>query len=1258
VNTFGGTVVYPADVSYRAVALTANVTLTWPTELATNSNVVSSIMDVTPSGAGFTIRMPDATQASVGQTALFFNVGASSFTVADNSGNTIQTIASGQAWQIYLTDNTTVNGTWRPIQYGTGTSSASASALAGAGLKAITTTLNQSAPTTLLSADYTLTSVDRARVIVWNGGAGTFTMPSASTAGNDWFFDARNSGTGGLTIQPAGGELINGQANLVFNPGDSARIITDGISFYTIGYGQSSTFSFDYVSISLTGETSPYTLSGTNLNRIAYQFSGILTANMEIIVPNTIQQYWVRNTTTGSYSLTVKTAAGTGVSVVQNGAAIMYCDGTNVVEADTNNVSSPIAVSQGGTGATSAGAALVNLGGTSLGIGVFTAVNAAVARASLGAAASGANADITSLSGLTTPISVLQGGTGQTTYTNGQLLIGNTTGNTLVKSTLTAGTGISITNGTGSITIAGTGPDTFPGVGIAYSTGTAWGTSYTTSGTGTTIALTVSPALTGTPTAPTATAGTNTTQIATTAYVVGTAFSAALPGQSGNTGKFVTTDGTSASWSFVPLATGVSGTLPVANGGTGAVTLTGVVKGNGTSAFTAGTVSLTSEISGILPPANGGTGLSSPGTAGNVLTSDGTVWVSQLPAAGGITYTTVKTSNFTAAANDGVQTDTSGGAFTVTLPATPAVGDQVFVTDSAGSWATNNLTVGRNGSTIDGLSEDLICNISSVSVQFVYSGTTWDVFAQVGGAAAGVVSVAGGGTGVSTLTGYVKGSGTSPLTASATIPVGDLSGTLGVANGGTGLSSPGTSGNVLTSDGTNWTSTALPSSAVQYPQNIQSADYTLVLGDAGKQIFHPVSDTTVRTYTIPANSSVAFPIGTVVLFTVENGGVTVKVSITSDTLVFGNGTTGSLFVPVNNTLMAIKVTATKWMANYLYQTGAPSVSEAVAVSSTGTPYIQAYPWSAVGFGTKYSDPGTLPAGNGNGVAFTANGDAIAVAHNTTPFISAYPFSSAGYGTKYSDPGTLPASTGNEVAFSPIADAIAVAHATTPFVSAYPWNSSTGFGTKYSDPGTLPASTGNGVAFSPGGNAIAVAHNTTPYVSAYPWNVSTGFGTKYTNPATLPTGAGNGVTFSPAGDAIAVAHTTTPFISAYPWNSGTGFGTKYTNPATLPTGTGNGVAFSPAGDAIAVAHTSSPLITAYPWSGAGFGAKYADPATLPSGVANGVAFNTGGNALAVAHATTPFVSAYPWNTSTGFGVKYANPATLPGTAGLGVDFTSF
>lgn len=94
-------------------------------------------------------------------------------------------------------------------------------------------------------------------------------------------------------------------------------------------------------------------------------------------------------------------------------------------------------------------------------------------------------------------------------------------------------------------------------------------------------------AFSGAVTGVTATAGDSSTKFATTAYVQSTAFSSALPSQTGNSGKFVTTDGTSASWGLVPLTSGVSGTLPVANGGTGAATLTGLVKGNGTGAFTA-----------------------------------------------------------------------------------------------------------------------------------------------------------------------------------------------------------------------------------------------------------------------------------------------------------------------------------------------------------------------------------------------------------------------------------------------------------------------------------------------------------------------------------------------------------------------------------------------------------------------------------------------------------------------------------------------
>jgi hypothetical protein len=79
----------------------------------------------------------------------------------------------------------------------------------------------------------------------------------------------------------------------------------------------------------------------------------------------------------------------------------------------------------------------------------------------------------------------------------------------------------------------------------------------------------------------------------------------------------------------------------------------------------------------------------------------------------------------------------------VTLPATPVTGAQVVVADAGSSWGTNNLTVGRNGSTIGGLAENLVCDITGASVQFVYDGTTWEVYAQIGGQGGTVVTLDG-----------------------------------------------------------------------------------------------------------------------------------------------------------------------------------------------------------------------------------------------------------------------------------------------------------------------------------------------------------------------------------------------------------------------------------------------------------------------------------------------------------------------------------
>jgi hypothetical protein len=98
------------------------------------------------------------------------------------------------------------------------------------------------------------------------------------------------------------------------------------------------------------------------------------------------------------------------------------------------------------------------------------------------------------------------------------------------------------------------------------------------------------------------------------------------------------------------------------------------------------------------------------------------------------------------------------------------------------------------------------------------------------------------------------------------------------------------------------------------PQNNQSADYTLVIEDAGKHILHPSADTTARTFTIPANGTVAFPIGTTVSFVNQNGAGVITIAITTDTMrLAGAGTTGSRTLAANGIATCIKLTSTEWL---------------------------------------------------------------------------------------------------------------------------------------------------------------------------------------------------------------------------------------------------------------------------------------------------------------------------------------------------------
>lgn len=156
--------------------------------------------------------------------------------------------------------------------------------------------------------------------------------------------------------------------------------------------------------------------------------------------------------------------------------------------------------------------------------------------------------------------------------------------------------------------------------------------------------------------------------------------------------------------------------------------------------------------------------------------------------------------------------------------------------------------------------------------------------------------------GVATATSINKVAITAPATGS----------TLTVADGKTLTAS-----NSITLAGTDSTTMTFPGAScnvgyLEVPQNSQSTAYTAVLSDSGKHIFHPSTDNNARTFTIPANSSVEYPVGTVLTFV--NMANTVTIAITSDTMYLaGAGTTGSRTLAAYGVATAIKMTSTTWM---------------------------------------------------------------------------------------------------------------------------------------------------------------------------------------------------------------------------------------------------------------------------------------------------------------------------------------------------------
>ena len=120
-------------------------------------------------------------------------------------------------------------------------------------------------------------------------------------------------------------------------------------------------------------------------------------------------------------------------------------------------------------------------------------------------------------------------------------------------------------------------------------------------------------------------------------------------------------------------------------------------------------------------------------TSGGALTNSGTITntgsITGVSITGTIDnqvnwQTTVKTTGFTAVAGEGYFCNTTSAAFTVTLPASPSAGDLVGIKDYANTADTNNITIGRNGSNIEGVANDFVISVEGGSITLIYVDAT------------------------------------------------------------------------------------------------------------------------------------------------------------------------------------------------------------------------------------------------------------------------------------------------------------------------------------------------------------------------------------------------------------------------------------------------------------------------------------------------------------------------------------------------------
>lgn len=344
-DVFGVSTVPPAGYGYCAVALAASTTFEWPYN-SSGANVMAKIMEVSAASAGLNFVLPPADEVSTGEDFLLKNIGAETFTIQDNGGNTVATLDAGAAKYFYLTDNSTADGVWSVLTFGAGSSAVDAGALIGYGIKAINSSLNQSHPVVDTGSLTTISGIHRAKVYNYTGGAGSLPLTAVATLGDDFFFLLRNSGSGTLTVDPSGAELIDGAATIDLQPGESALIVTSGAAWFSVGLGRSLQYNFTQLVYDVSAGT-PFTLTAAEANNKMLKFIGSPTGAVIVIVPAVVAVYYIFNSLSTAYGVTIKTAGGAGSAVSQGQRSIAMCDGTDVVSAQSATATTSLTLVDG-----------------------------------------------------------------------------------------------------------------------------------------------------------------------------------------------------------------------------------------------------------------------------------------------------------------------------------------------------------------------------------------------------------------------------------------------------------------------------------------------------------------------------------------------------------------------------------------------------------------------------------------------------------------------------------------------------------------------------------------------------------------------------------------------------------------------------------------------------------------------------------------------------------------------------------------------